>query len=125
MDQAAFHFINTQLTNPVLDIPMAALSSWAVWWPLAILAGVAIFLLGAFHARAMLLAAVVLPRSPPDEEGWRDGGPPASSPPALWRLRPLSLSLMLRCPKLLRRWMEPLWLSFRLREPTLMRMLGG
>jgi len=59
MDQAAFHFINTQLTNPVLDIPMAALSSWAVWWPLAILAGVAIFLLGGFHARAMLLAALL------------------------------------------------------------------
>jgi undecaprenyl-diphosphatase len=59
MDQAAFHFINTQLTNPVLDIPMAALSSWAVWWPLAILAGVAIILLGGFHARAMLLAAVL------------------------------------------------------------------
>ena len=59
MDQAAFHFINTQLTNPALDIPMAALSSWAVWWPLAILAGEAIFLLGGFHARAMLLAAVL------------------------------------------------------------------
>jgi undecaprenyl-diphosphatase len=59
MDQAAFHFINTQLTNPVLDIPMAALSSWAVWWPLAILAGVIILLLGGFHARAMLLAAVL------------------------------------------------------------------
>jgi undecaprenyl-diphosphatase len=59
MDQAAFHFINTQLTNPVLDIPMAALSSWAVWWPLAILAGVTIFLLGGFHARGMLLAAVL------------------------------------------------------------------
>jgi undecaprenyl-diphosphatase len=38
---------------------MAALSSWAVWWPLAILAGGAIFLLGGFHARAMLLAAVL------------------------------------------------------------------
>jgi undecaprenyl-diphosphatase len=59
MDQAAFHVINTQLTNPVLDIPMAALASWAVWWPLAILAGVAIFLFGGFHARAMLLAAVL------------------------------------------------------------------
>ncbi|MEI8294557.1 MAG: phosphatase PAP2 family protein [bacterium] len=59
MDQAAFHFINTQLTSPVLDIPMAALSSWAVWWPLAILAGVAILLQGGFHARAMLLAAVL------------------------------------------------------------------
>ena len=59
MDQAAFHFINTQLTNPVLDIPMAALSSWAVWWPLALLAGVVILLRGGFHARAMLLAAVL------------------------------------------------------------------
>ena len=59
MDQAAFHFINTQLTSPVLDIPMAALSSWAVWWPLALLAGVVILLRGAFHARAMLLTAVL------------------------------------------------------------------
>lgn len=59
MDQAAFHFINTQLTSPVLDIPMATLSSWAVWWPLAIVAAVAILLLGGFHARAMLLAAVL------------------------------------------------------------------
>jgi len=59
MDQAAFHFINTRLTNPVLDIPMAALSSWAVWWPLAILAGLGILLRGGFHARAMLLAAVL------------------------------------------------------------------
>ncbi|MFM8715870.1 MAG: hypothetical protein ACKOF3_03670, partial [Spartobacteria bacterium] len=59
MDQAAFHFINTRLTNPVLDIPMAALSSWAVWWPLAILAGLGILLRGGFHERAMLLAAVL------------------------------------------------------------------
>ncbi|MFM8763876.1 MAG: phosphatase PAP2 family protein [Spartobacteria bacterium] len=59
MDQVAFHFINTRLTNPVLDIPMAALSSWAVWWPLAILAGLGILLRGGFHARAMLLAAVL------------------------------------------------------------------
>jgi undecaprenyl-diphosphatase len=59
MDQAAFYFINTQLTNPVLDIPMAASSSWAVWWPLALLAGVVILLRGGFHARAMLLAAVL------------------------------------------------------------------
>lgn len=59
MDQAAFHFINTRLTNPVLDIPMAALSSWAVWWPLALLAGAAILVRGGFHARAMLLAAVL------------------------------------------------------------------
>jgi undecaprenyl-diphosphatase len=59
MDQAAFHFINTQLTSPVLDIPMAALSSWAVWWPLALLAGVVILLRGGFHARAMLLTAVL------------------------------------------------------------------
>lgn len=59
MDQAAFHFINTQLTGTALDIPMAALSSWAVWWPLALLAGIAIVLLGGFHARTMLLAAVL------------------------------------------------------------------
>jgi undecaprenyl-diphosphatase len=59
MDQAAFHLINTRFTNPALDIPMAALSSWAVWWPLALLAGAAVLLLGGFHARAMLLAAVL------------------------------------------------------------------
>lgn len=59
MDQAAFHFINTQLTSPVLDIPMATLSSWAVWWPLAVLGGVVVLLRGGFRARAMLLAAVL------------------------------------------------------------------
>jgi undecaprenyl-diphosphatase len=59
MDQAAFHFINSQLTNPVRDVPMAALSSWAVWWPLALIAGIVILLRGGFHARAMLLTAVL------------------------------------------------------------------
>lgn len=38
---------------------MAALSSWAVWWPIALFAGVLILIVGGFHARAMLLAAIL------------------------------------------------------------------
>lgn len=59
MDQAAFHYINTQLSHPALDIPMAALSSWAVWWPLALVAGFAVCLKGGFRARAMIFTAVL------------------------------------------------------------------
>jgi undecaprenyl-diphosphatase len=59
MDQAAFQFINARLTTSILDTPMAALSSWAVWWPIALLAGLLILILGGFHARSMLLAAIL------------------------------------------------------------------
>lgn len=59
MDQLAFHFINTQLTNPAWDIPMATLSSWAVWWPLALIAGAVTLYRGGFKARAMVFTALL------------------------------------------------------------------
>ena len=57
MDLELFHFINSQVANPSLDVPMAALSSWAVWWPFAIVVGLACVLFGGFRARAMVVAA--------------------------------------------------------------------
>ena len=38
---------------------MAALSSWAVWWPLVVIAGVGFLLFGGFRARAMVISAVL------------------------------------------------------------------
>jgi membrane-associated phospholipid phosphatase len=57
MDLEVFQYINSQVASPFLDMPMATLSSWAVWWPLAILAGVACGGFGGFRGRAMLIAA--------------------------------------------------------------------
>ncbi len=57
MDLEVFQYINTHVANPFLDVPMAALSSWAVWWPLAVLAGVACLAFGGFRGWAMVLAA--------------------------------------------------------------------
>ena len=59
MDQDLFQFINSQVANPFLDVPMAALSSWAVWWPLAVVAGLVCLIKGGFRARAMVLVAVL------------------------------------------------------------------
>ncbi|MFY8268574.1 MAG: phosphatase PAP2 family protein [Terrimicrobiaceae bacterium] len=59
MEQTVFEFINANLRHPTLDVLMATLSSWAVWWPLVILAAVLILIFGGFHARAMLLAAAL------------------------------------------------------------------
>ena len=44
---------------PLLDVVMAALSSWAVWWPLVVIAGVGFLLFGGFRARAMVISAVL------------------------------------------------------------------
>ena len=57
MDLEVFQYINSQVASPFLDMPMATLSSWAVWWPLAILAGVACGGFGGFRGRAMFIAA--------------------------------------------------------------------
>lgn len=59
MDQEIFQYVNTHVVSPLLDMPMAALSSWAVWWPLAVLAGVACLIAGGFRGRAMVVAAVL------------------------------------------------------------------
>ncbi|MDD5200560.1 MAG: phosphatase PAP2 family protein [Terrimicrobiaceae bacterium] len=57
MDQRLFFLINGQWSNPALDLPMAALSSWDFWWPIALLAGVLVFLFGGFRGRAALVCA--------------------------------------------------------------------
>lgn len=57
MDLEVFQYINAHIANPHLDMLMAALSSWAVWWPLAVLAGVACLAFGGFRGWAMVLAA--------------------------------------------------------------------
>jgi undecaprenyl-diphosphatase len=55
MDTAILQFINQQLVTPSLDVVMASLSSWAVWWPFFILAaGIGLFM-GGFKVRAMLV----------------------------------------------------------------------
>jgi membrane-associated phospholipid phosphatase len=59
MDQALFLFINTTLRHPFWDVVMAALSSWAVWWPLVVVTGVLVLVWGGFKGRAMVLAAVL------------------------------------------------------------------
>ena len=53
MDAAILQFINHQLANPPLDVVMAALSSWPVWWPFLIAVAAVGLLLGGFRVRAM------------------------------------------------------------------------
>jgi membrane-associated phospholipid phosphatase len=40
-------------------VAMAALSSWAVWWPLTILAGAGLLVFGKFRDRAMVVCALL------------------------------------------------------------------
>lgn len=60
MDQTLFSYINSAWTSPGLDRVMAAMSDFAFWTPLLLLAiaGVAVF--GCFKSRAMVLAIVVM-----------------------------------------------------------------
>lgn len=55
MEQDVYYLINHFWARPWLDVLMAALSSWAFWWPFALLAGLAVLAFGGFHARVMLL----------------------------------------------------------------------
>lgn len=59
MEQTLFLALNDSPKHPLVDVLMAALSSWAVWWPLVILAGVGLLLFGGFRARAMVISAVL------------------------------------------------------------------
>lgn len=59
MDQNLFIALNSVPKPPLLDVVMAALSSWAVWWPLVVIAGVGFLLFGGFRARAMVISAVL------------------------------------------------------------------
>lgn len=59
LDQNLFIALNNSPNNPVLDVVMAAFSSWALWWPLVVIAGVVLLVFGGFRARAMVFAAVL------------------------------------------------------------------
>ncbi len=39
----------------MLDMPMAALSSWDFWWPIAVIVGLLVFIFGGFHGRAAVV----------------------------------------------------------------------
>jgi undecaprenyl-diphosphatase len=59
MEQNLFLALNDSPKHPLVDLCMAALSSWAVWWPLVILAGVVLLLFGGFRGRALVVSAVL------------------------------------------------------------------
>ena len=59
LEQNLFIILNAAPKHPLLDVTMAALSSWAAWWPLVIIAGLALLLFGGFRARAMVFSALV------------------------------------------------------------------
>lgn len=56
MDQQLLFLINRQWTTPALDRVMAAASSFDLWWPFLLVAGIAAVIWGGFRMRAMLLA---------------------------------------------------------------------
>lgn len=55
MDEAIFHLINQQWTNPALDLFMAVMSDSEIWKPLLILVVLLALIFGRFKARACLL----------------------------------------------------------------------
>lgn len=59
MDQSLFIALNNSPKNPIVDVLMATLSSWAAWWPLVVIAGVCLLVFGGFRARALVFSAVL------------------------------------------------------------------
>ncbi len=59
MDQALFHLINQQWTNPSLDLLMAAISDIEIWKPLFVLAGLLLLIFGRVRGRAFLLCLLL------------------------------------------------------------------
>ena len=59
MDQAIFHLINEQWTNPVLDLFMGAISNVEIWKPLLILIALVLLIFGGFKGRAFILCLLV------------------------------------------------------------------
>jgi membrane-associated phospholipid phosphatase len=54
LEQAIFHLINQQWTNPALDLFMAALSDGAIWMPLLIVIGLIALVFGGFKMRVCI-----------------------------------------------------------------------
>jgi undecaprenyl-diphosphatase len=59
MDQSLFIALNNSPKNPIVDVVMATLSSWAAWWPLVVIAGACLLVFGGFRARALVFSAVL------------------------------------------------------------------
>jgi undecaprenyl-diphosphatase len=57
MDLDVFYLINHLWARAWMDPLMAAASSWDFWWPFLLAGGLAIGVLGGFHARMMILSA--------------------------------------------------------------------
>ncbi len=55
MDQSLFHLVNSTWAHPALDLPMAAISSWDFWWPIAVLACLFAVIFGGFRGRAFVV----------------------------------------------------------------------
>lgn len=56
MDQQLLFLINRTWAHPALDRVMAAASSFDFWWPILLVAGLAMIVWGSFRLRVMLLA---------------------------------------------------------------------
>ena len=54
MDQALFHLINEQWTNPALDLFMAAISNVDIWMPLIVLLVLYALIFAGFKGRALV-----------------------------------------------------------------------
>lgn len=59
MDQAIFHFINEQWTNPVLDLFMAVMSDSKIWQPVFVGIGLYLLIFGGFKGRAFLFCVLI------------------------------------------------------------------
>jgi len=55
MDQSLFFTINRDWVVPWLDKPMATLSSWDAWWPVAVIGALWLLIFGGFRGRAALV----------------------------------------------------------------------
>lgn len=57
MDQHFLFLINATWTTPWLDMPMAAASSWDLWWPPAVIGGLLLLIFGGWRGFVFLLLA--------------------------------------------------------------------
>jgi membrane-associated phospholipid phosphatase len=59
MDQALFHLINEQWTNPFFDLLLAALSNSEIWKPIFIIVAFIALIFGGFKGRACVLSLLI------------------------------------------------------------------
>ncbi len=59
MDQIIQHWINREMTSPLMDQVMAIITSFTFWRPLLLIALVSVLFLGRFRARMMLLTLFI------------------------------------------------------------------